>query len=111
MAGQMHEFGIMQKEPQSGVRYDAYEPEKYNCIEVHDDDLMELAEQYNEIDVNWHTLDVPGKGLAYCGITLIPPEAAGMLAFVTPDDAKFCELKELFLTAQSEGKYTIHFGI
>ena len=26
-----HEFGIMQTEPERGKRYDAYEPDRYNC--------------------------------------------------------------------------------
>jgi len=111
MAGQKHEFGIMEKAPLSGVRYDAYEPWKYNCIEVHDDDLMELAPQYNRIDMYWHTLDVPGKGLAYYGVTLIPPEAAGEMDAVIPKDPRFHTIKELLSAAWTEGKFIIHFGI
>lgn len=106
-----HEFGIMPEAPLPGVRYDAYEPEKYHCIDVDDDDIMELVPQFNEANMYWHTLDVPGKGLAYCGITLIPPATAGDLAAVTPNQPEFAELKELLLMAQTEGKYIIHFGI
>lgn len=106
-----HEFGIMPAAPLPGVCYDAYEPEKYNCIAVDDDDIMELAPQFNEVNMYWHTLDVPGKGLAYCGITLIPPMTAGDLAVVTPNQPEFAELKELLLMAQTERKFIIHFGI
>ena len=67
-----HEFGIMQNAPQRGVRYDEYEPWKYNCISVNDDYLEDVAANFNHIDCYWHTLDVKGKGIAYCGITLIP---------------------------------------
>ena len=32
-----YEFGVMDPGPLPGVRYDAYEPEKYRCIPVRDD--------------------------------------------------------------------------
>lgn len=111
MAGQMHAFGIMDKAPLPGMRFDEYKPWKYDCVEVHDDDLMELAEQYNEVDMYWHTLDVPGKGLAYYGVTLIPPAAAGAMDAVTPDEERYRPLRKVLAAAQKKGTYIIHFGI
>ena len=65
-----HEFGIMERAPSPGERYDTYEPERYGCISVPDEDLEGLFADLR-INVYWHTLDRPEKGLAYCGITLI----------------------------------------
>ena len=106
-----HEFGIMQKMPILGKRYDEYEPDKYNCIAVHDDYIEVLLEQLSNIDFYWHTLDVPGKGLAYFGITLMPPTS--LIQFIDVIDRKkeLVELKQLLMQAQNENKYVIHFGI
>lgn len=70
-----HEIGLMQHEPMKGVRYDSYEPEKYNCISINDDFIEPLLAELSDIDCYWHSVDNPSKGLAYWGITLIPPEA------------------------------------
>lgn len=37
-----HEFGIMLDAPKKGKHYDEYEPWKYTCISVDDDDLANL---------------------------------------------------------------------
>ena len=29
-----HEFGVMERAPRPGERYDCYEPEKYGCVRV-----------------------------------------------------------------------------
>ena len=68
-----HEFGIMNVSPKPHERYDSYEPEKYNCISVHDDCIEPLLDKLEQIESYWHTLERPGKGLACYGITLIPP--------------------------------------
>ena len=83
-----HEFGIMDRTPVSKERYDCYEPEKYKTIFVEDELLEPLHKRLNDIDFFWHSLDVPGKGLAYCGITLIPPESmdAAVKIFLTARD-------------------------
>ena len=69
----VHEFGILPRDPVPGERYDTYEPERYRCVAVDDAWAEPLAEKLTELPVYWHTLDQPGRGLAYCGITLIPP--------------------------------------
>ena len=77
-----HEFGIMPVAPQPGERYDQYGPWKYGCISVDDDYLEGIIEKLTSIDFYWHALSVEGKGLAYCGITLIPPSSLSALQFV-----------------------------
>ena len=84
-----HEFGIMQISPQNGQRFDEYEPEKYNCISVNDDYIGTILEKLNDIDFYWHTRDVSGKGIAYCGITLIPPSSMEEFISVIENNSKF----------------------
>ena len=59
----------------------------------------------------WHTLDTPKKGLAYTGITLIPPSSMSEVVNTLQDFPTPNELKDLLLKARMENKYIIHFGI
>lgn len=106
-----HEFGIMESVPQKGKRYDEYEPQKYDCISVCDEHLEEVDIDFNNIDFYWHTLDAPGKGLAYCGVTLVPPESIEKCVSVVGEKRELLELKELFEKALVENKWIIHFGL
>ena len=106
-----HEFGIMQIPPQSGQRFDEYEPEKYNCISVNDDHIENILEKLNDIDFYWHTLDVSGKGIAYCGVTLIPPSSMQKFITVIENMPELHQLKDLLTQALNENKWIIHFGI
>ena len=80
-----HEFGILEDAPQQGKRYDAYEPWAYDCISVDDDFLEGIVERFGQIEFYWHTLDVKARGIAYCGITLIPPDSIGAFLDVIRD--------------------------
>ena len=106
-----HEFGIMDQAPQSGARYDAYEPGRYRCISVEDADLEHIVADFRHIDCCWHSPDVKEKGLAYCGITLIPPSSLAAFADILQDHAALAPLKELALRAMRAGKWIIHFGL
>ena len=106
-----HEFGIMQTAPQKGERYDAYDPQKYNCITVDDNYLENIVTNFNDIDFYWHSLDVPGKGIAYCGITLIPPTSMQAFISVIDNFSELSELKALMQKAYAENKWMIHFGL
>lgn len=106
-----HEFGIMPKAPKPGKRYDKYEPQKYDCISVDDAYLQEVTDRLIAIDFYWHTLSVRGRGLAYCGITLIPPDSLKVFADVVTDIPQLRELAELLKKAACESKWVIHFGI
>lgn len=106
-----HEFGIMQSHPISGKRYDDYEPQKYDCISIDDAYIEPLLSQLAEINMYWHTLDVRGRGLAYCGVTLIPPFSIDSILLLLSDREEYAELTQLLLRAKTDDKFVIHFGI
>ncbi len=106
-----HEFGIMKTAPAKGKRYDKYEPQKYNCISVDDIHLEDIVEKFCIIDTYWHTTDIKGKGIEYCGITLIPPESLDAFLDVIRNNADLSELYNLAETAKKENKWIIHFGL
>lgn len=106
-----HQFGIMKQNPKPGKRYDEYEPDKYNCIAVDDELIEELSKKTADMDTYWHTVDKPAKGLAYCGITLIPPESADRLIAVADGVSGLSGLCDLLRQAQSQNKFIIHFGV
>ena len=106
-----HEFGIMQNAPEQGMRYDEYEPQKYNCISVDDDYVEDIDANLNNIDFFWHTLEWPAKGIAYTGITLIPSTSLQAFIDVIKDVIELNELKELLGKALAEDKWIIHFGL
>lgn len=105
------EFGLMPDAPQPGVRYDSYEPWEYDAISIHDEYIEDLLPQLNTVDMFWHTVDVPGKGLAYCGITLIPPTAYPEVLDIIRSRAELKALVSLVEQASEEMKYIIHFGL
>ena len=107
----MHEFGIMKELPQAGCRYDEYIPEKYDCISIDDDIVEVFANGLLDVDMHWHTIDVTGKGLAYCGITLIPPTSLGSVIDIIDGFDELRELRELLKQVQQQNLYVIHFGI
>jgi len=106
-----HEFGIMEKAPVMGQRYDEYEPERYNCISVNDDYIENIQEQLLVFDSFCHTLDIPMKGLNYIGITLIPPTSISEFLSVISEGAEYAELRRLLLEAEKRNKYIIHYGL
>ena len=106
-----HAFGIMQKAPEPGKCYVDYEPRKYRCIFVHDDHVEKVVADWCGIDCYWHTLATPAKGLAYAGITLIPPTSVQALMAVIKDTDEWEGLKALLGKACAEDKWVIHFGI
>ena len=106
-----HEFGIMVDAPQPSIRYDKYEPWKYTCISVDDKDLEGTAERLTAVDFYWHTLSAKNKGLAYCGVTLVPPCSLKAFIDVIADIPELCELKKLLKKALDKNKWVIHYGI
>ena len=106
-----HEFGIMMDAPQQGKRYDEYEPWKYAYISVDDAYLEGVVERLTSIDFYWHTLSVKGKGLAYCGVTLVPPCSLKAFIDVIADNSELSELKKLLEKALSNNKWVIHYGL
>lgn len=106
-----HEFGIMPSAPNKGVRYDGYEPYKYACISIEDCYLENIVSALERIELYWHTIDVRGKGLAYYGITLIPPESMLDFISVIKNINELFELKSLMQKAYNEHKWIIHYGL
>ena len=106
-----HEFGIMPNEPNPHTIYTEYDPQKYNCIGVDDDSIEKIVPLLNRIDFYWHSLDVPNKGIAYTGITLIPPTSIAPFMAGIENTSEFRELKALLEKALSENKWVIHFGL
>ncbi len=106
-----HDFGIMEQMPVHGERYDSYEPWEYSCISVDDDFIEPFLSKLASIDSFWHSVDVPGKGLAYCGITLIPPRSIGTIIQIIDEIPELSCLKKLLSAARTQNKYVIHFGI
>lgn len=108
-----HEFGIMKNKPMNTDRFDEYEPNKYNCIQVDDDFIEPILIDLQSIDCYWHTLEIADKGIAYYGITLIPPESMDILIKILSkqDDLEYTNLISLANKAKKENKYIIHFGI
>lgn len=106
-----HGFGIMDRNPEPSERFDVYEPEKYDCIFVNDDFIEPLLEELTAVDFYWHGLAYPGKGLAYCGITLIPPSSMEKVIGIISGEEGTDELVRLLQKAKEENKYIIHYGI
>ena len=106
-----HEFGIMQNAPKQGKRYDEYKPKKYNCVSVDDTYVKKIDADLNNIDFYWHTLDMPAKGIAYTGITLVPPKSVQSFIAVINNIPELNELKKLLEKALAENKWVIHFGL
>lgn len=106
-----HEFGIMKQAPRSGKRFDCYEPERYACIRVPDDELQPLLEAFRLGKTYWHTPDRPELGLAYFGVTLIPPETCGVYLDAVLSLPHLSPLASLLLEATQKQQFVIHFGI
>lgn len=106
-----HEFGIMAEAPRPGERYDTYEPERYNCISVDDEDLNAAEGRLSTVACYWHTLAVKEKGLTWCGITLLPPESLSACIDAVAGLPALGALKELLEKAREEGRWVIHYGL
>lgn len=108
-----HEFGIFCTEPIPSKRYDEYKSQKYDCIAIHDDYIEPLLEQLNVLETYTHALSCPGKGLAYYGITLIPPSSLPEFKRII-DSTGLIELQILskkIAEALQRNKFMIHYGI
>ena len=111
--GLTHEFGIMQINPTIDSKFNNYEPQKYNAISIHDDCILPLLDRLNSYKCYWHSLDREEFGIAYYGITLIPPTTAKefLNIFEYEKSDTYNEIVLLFKTAILDDKYIIHFGI
>lgn len=106
-----HEFGMMMTDPEPGQVFEEYEPEKYDCIVVDDESVQAAAEKLKSVKCYWNGLDRTETGLAYHGITLIPPESVGEMIEAFKDVTGMERLKEMMVVAKRERKFVIHFGM
>ena len=118
-----HHFGIIDKFDEL-KDYGALEEEypciikKHNCISYDDDALTRWALDLTNTEMHWHRYGNYGKGLAWCGITLIPPyilpEIIHWLALYIKKslfcDAEALKLLGLLKNAFKESKWVIHCG-
>ena len=106
-----HEFGIMKSDPIKGHRYDEYEPQKYDCISVEDEYIERIGSDLTTLKCYAHTLDAPIDGLAYYGITLIPPDSIKQFISLIESQAEMNDLKNLLCEALKKNRFVIHFGL
>ena len=98
-------------DPEPEQIFEEYEPEKYDCIAVDDEYVQEEAEMLAGVSVYWHGLDRPESGLAYHGITLIPPESIEEVIEAVKDASGMERLMEMLVVAKRKRKFVIHFGV
>ena len=108
-----HEFGIMQINPTDKEVFNEYEPSKYNCIVIDDDFIEPILIELQNVDTYWHTIQNKKNGLAYSGITLIPPSSIDVLINILSlkNMIEYDSLIYLLNQAKKYNKYVIHFGI
>ena len=106
-----HEFGIMQTDPKPTQVFDAYEPEKYNCLSIDDAYIEPILTKLSVLICYWHSLKCPQKNIAYYGITLIPPDSMDLFIELIDGTTGTEKLRALLEKAKEEHKFVIHFGI
>lgn len=107
-----HEFGIIENFNKRHV-YNHYTPDLYACVPVNDDFIQDLVKPLAMMKTYFHTYERPANGLAYYGITLIPPESLPLFLDIV-SSRKSEELIDLALkitAAQEAEKYMIHYGL
>ena len=99
------------------IFFGEYEPEKYQCISVDDDIILDLCDALSIMKTYFRSLTIPDCGLAYHGHTIIPPESLPtFLDLVLSADGlkQYDDLHDLMgkiIQAKNENKYMIHYGI
>ena len=92
----VHDFGIIDDFTSQKLR--RLYTEKYHCISVDDDIISSLNQNLSIMKTYFHTVKNQKYGLAYCGITIIPPESLAIF-YETVTSSKFFrksdELNEL----------------
>ncbi|MGN1418314.1 MAG: hypothetical protein ACI4W6_03205 [Acutalibacteraceae bacterium] len=106
-----HEFAMIKQPVQPGVVYDEYEPQKYDCLAFDDEIIEAVSEKTADIDTYWHSVNRPAKGLAYYGITLIPPNSMDGFLKITQEYTELSALSDLLKKAKEQKQFIVHFGI
>ncbi|MBF8984724.1 hypothetical protein IZY60_14365 [Lutibacter sp. B2] len=115
-----HRFGIIDRFEE--FNEDEFEPEKFNCIDVEDDFLIEIyhagfKDKLNKLETYLENVRQPDRGLVFYGTTLIPPKSLKyFLDIIVAENIKhkskeLAMLIEKISTAIKENKWMIHYGI
>lgn len=111
----MYKFGII--DDFHDKAYENYAPEKYHCISLDDEIILNLIKPLSIMKTYFHRLDCPEYGLVYHSITIITPESlSSFLDIVLSSDAwkqydELNQLAEKIVQAKNEKSYMIHYGI
>ncbi|WP_410796985.1 short-chain dehydrogenase [Niallia circulans] len=105
-----HEFGIIENFNKQYV-YNHYTPDIYDCIPVNDDFIQELIKPLAMMKTYFHTSERLANGLAYYGITLIPPESLPFFLDIVASkkSGELIDLARKITAAQEAEKYMIHY--
>lgn len=110
----MHEFAILQGVPAAEDEYDCTMLRWLVSVGVEDEVLESIRERQQFIPTFYGSLKRRGKGLAYYGVTLVPPDSLAafqdVLEFGDVEKAVM-ELIALVKLAREQNCYIIHFGI
>ncbi|MCT8140311.1 short-chain dehydrogenase [Anaerobacillus sp. CMMVII] len=112
----VHEFGIIENFDRR-KDYGCYAPKKYHCISVDDYLIKDLSISLNNMKTYFHSYNRPEFNLAYCGVTIIPPQSLSLFYDVVVSSVNFKKSDELaslatkIAQAREAKKYMIHFGI
>lgn len=112
----VHQFGIIDHFDDQ-KKYNDYTPHTYKCISVDDDIINRLHRDISNMKTYFHSFNRPELGLAYYGITIIPPESLALFYDAVESSRDFKSSKELsglaskILEATEEKKYMIHYGV
>jgi hypothetical protein len=111
-----HEFGIINNIDKN-KDYSDYCPQNYNCISIDDDIILSFIGKLDIMQTYYHNINRPDYGLAYYGVTLIPPSSLDYFQDVLLNEkgnkhsSELNQLITLITIAIGENKYLIHYGI
>jgi hypothetical protein len=111
-----HEFGIINNFD-TRKDYGYYTPQEYKCISVDDELISDFSRSLKIMKSYFHSNKWPEFGLAYWGVTIIPPESLPLFFDVVTSSVNFKNSDELsnvaakIIEAKEQKKYMIHFGI
>jgi hypothetical protein len=112
----VHEFGVIDNLDVT-YNYEEYNPQKFTCISVDDDIINSIYVHLSVMKSFFHSLNRPENGLAYCGITIIPPESLSLFYDIVTtskffkESGELVELASLISLAIEKKKHMIHYGI
>ena len=111
------EFGII-KQLNFDKDYSEYQPEKYDCIAIDDDEYInDWWDKLLLIKTYFDSMSRPEYALARWGVTIIPPESLPAFQQIVLEDRRInkddnlVELVNKINKAIKENKHMIHYGV